>query len=109
MGDKITIIRKRQVIKEILEVGENLGKPGRPFIVTITLEGYLAKPKDDEPYSGAKVEEIREVPKEEKQKVDEVETKKEVEEAEKAVEEEKVEDKVEKKPPPSVSNPVRVN
>jgi hypothetical protein len=30
------------VVKEILEIGENLGKPGRPFIVTITLQGYFA-------------------------------------------------------------------
>ena len=41
-GDKLTIIQKRQVIKEILECGSELGKPGRPFVVTITLEGYVA-------------------------------------------------------------------
>ena len=67
VGDKITVIQKRQVIKEILEVGQNLGKPGRPFIVTITLEGYLAKPKDKEPHSGARIEEIKEEEEEKKE------------------------------------------
>lgn len=47
-GDKLTIIQKRQVVKEILEIGENLGKPGRPFIVTVTLKGYFAKPEAKE-------------------------------------------------------------
>ena len=45
VGDKLTVIHKRQVVKEILETGENLGKPGRPFIVTIQLKGYFAKPE----------------------------------------------------------------
>ena len=35
VGDTLTVIHKRQVVKQILEVGENLGKPGRPFIVTV--------------------------------------------------------------------------
>ena len=48
IGDKLTVIHKRQVVKEILETGENLGKPGRPFIVTIELKGYFAKPETRE-------------------------------------------------------------
>ena len=45
VGDKLTIIHKRQVVKEILETGADLGKPGRPFIVTVELKGYFAKPE----------------------------------------------------------------
>lgn len=48
VGDKLTIIHKRQVVKEILEVGQDLGKPGRPFIVTVSLEGYFAKEESAE-------------------------------------------------------------
>ena len=41
MGDKLTVVKKGQVIKEILEVGDGLGKPGRPYIVTVTYVGYF--------------------------------------------------------------------
>ena len=39
VGDKLTVIKKGQCIKEILEVGEGLGKPGRPYLVTVTYVG----------------------------------------------------------------------
>ena len=48
VGDKLTIIHKRQVVKEILEKGSNLGKPGRPFIVTVQIYGYIAKQETEE-------------------------------------------------------------
>jgi len=35
-------------VKEILEIGANLGKPGRPFICTVTIQGYFAKPESAE-------------------------------------------------------------
>jgi len=34
-------IVKKQVWKEILEVGEGLSKPGKPYIVTVELKGWL--------------------------------------------------------------------
>ena len=44
VGDSLTIIKKRQVVKNILEVGEqNTGKPGKPYIATVSFVGYLAK------------------------------------------------------------------
>ena len=44
VGDSLTIIKKRQVVKTILEVGEqNAGKPGKPYIVMVSYIGYLAK------------------------------------------------------------------
>ena len=58
VGDNLTVIHKRQVVKEILEVGENLGKPGRPFIVTVTLQGYFAKPESKQTIK-ERVEEIK--------------------------------------------------
>ena len=48
VGDKLTIVHKRQVVKEIIEIGENLGKPGRPFIVTVQMMGYFAEPETKE-------------------------------------------------------------
>jgi hypothetical protein len=43
-GDELTIIKKRQVVKTIMEVGEsNTGKPGKPYVVTVSYKGYLAK------------------------------------------------------------------
>ena len=43
VGDKLTIIKKAQVVKTILEVGEQFtGKPGRPYIVKVNLIGYFA-------------------------------------------------------------------
>ena len=39
--------------------------------MTITLEGYLAKPKDKEPDSGARVEELKEDEEEKKEEVNE--------------------------------------
>lgn len=59
VGDKLTVIQKRQVVKEILEIGENLGKPGRPFIVTIQMQGYFAKPETREQRK-AKLQAIKE-------------------------------------------------
>jgi len=59
VGDKLTVIHKRQVVKEILEVGENLGKPGRPYIVTVQMKGYLAKPETKEQRK-AKLQAIKE-------------------------------------------------
>ena len=47
-GDKVTIITKRQVVKEIMQVGKDLGKPGRPFICTVSVVGYFAKPESEE-------------------------------------------------------------
>ena len=42
IGDKISIVKKQQVVKSILQVGErNMGKPGRPFIVKLYLLGYF--------------------------------------------------------------------
>ena len=46
IGDKLTIIKKLQVTKEILETGDGLGKPGRPYIVNISYKGYF-KEKDE--------------------------------------------------------------
>jgi hypothetical protein len=47
VGDKLTIIKKAQVVKTILEVGEGgLGKPGKPYIVKVSLLGYFA-PKEE--------------------------------------------------------------
>ena len=59
VGDKLTVIQKRQVVKEILEVGQNLGKPGRPFIVTVELQGYFAKAESKEQRK-AKIQAIKE-------------------------------------------------
>lgn len=42
VGDNLTIIQKRQVTKTILSTGEGLGKPGRPYIVKVEIEGYFA-------------------------------------------------------------------
>jgi hypothetical protein len=43
----LTIVKKAQVIKTILEVGESgLGKPGKPYIVKVNLLGYFA-PKEE--------------------------------------------------------------
>jgi hypothetical protein len=43
VGDKLTIIKKMQVTKTIIETGNSLtGKPGRPFIVKVSLLGYFA-------------------------------------------------------------------
>ena len=43
VGDKLTIIKRQQVTKTILEVGVNdIGKPGKPYIVTVSLLGYFA-------------------------------------------------------------------
>ena len=47
------------MVKQILEVGENLGKPGRPFIVTVQMTGYFAKPESKEERK-AKLQAIRE-------------------------------------------------
>lgn len=47
-GDKVTIITKRQVVKEIMRVGADLGKPGRPFICTVSVLGYFAKPESEQ-------------------------------------------------------------
>lgn len=52
VGDELTIIKKRQVVKKILETGEqNTGKPGKPYIVKVSFVGYLAasEGKDAEP------------------------------------------------------------
>lgn len=44
VGDKLTIIKRQQVTKTILEVGQNhVGKPGKPYIVTVSLLGYFAE------------------------------------------------------------------
>ena len=43
VGDRLTVIKKGQCIKTIMEVGQNYtGKPGRPFIVFVNLLGYFA-------------------------------------------------------------------
>ena len=48
VGDSLTIIKKRQVVKTILEVGDHKsGKPGKPYIVTISYIGYFAKDEQD--------------------------------------------------------------
>jgi len=46
VGDTLTIIKKKQVTKKILEVGQDLGKPGRPFVVRVSYIGYFAKTRD---------------------------------------------------------------
>ncbi|TNV85630.1 hypothetical protein FGO68_gene3643 [Halteria grandinella] len=43
VGDMITVVKKGQVTKEILETGQGLGKPGRPYEVLID---YTAKFSD---------------------------------------------------------------
>ena len=43
IGDLLTVIKKGQVTKTILEVGEGLGKPGRPYEVTVSLKGYFVE------------------------------------------------------------------
>ena len=42
IGDTITVIKKRQVTKRILQPGQNLGKPGRPYTVIVSLRAYFA-------------------------------------------------------------------
>ena len=50
VGDKLTIIKRQQVTKKILKVGENtVGKPGKPYIVTVSLLGYFAKTREEVP------------------------------------------------------------
>jgi FKBP-type peptidyl-prolyl cis-trans isomerase len=44
VGDVMTVVQKRQVTKRILKVGEDLGKPGRPYVVSVTITGFFAKP-----------------------------------------------------------------
>jgi hypothetical protein len=47
VGDRLTIIKKQQVVKTILEVGDGgLGKPGRPYIVKVNLLGYFAPKRE---------------------------------------------------------------
>lgn len=41
-GDFLQIIKKRQVTKRIITPGQNLGKPGRPYIVKVSIKGYFA-------------------------------------------------------------------
>ena len=45
VGDKLSIVKRQQVTKTILEPGANdgQGKPGKPYIVTVGLLGYFAK------------------------------------------------------------------
>jgi hypothetical protein len=52
VGDKLSIVKRQQVTKTILEVGANdgQGKPGKPYIVTVGLLGYFAK--KDQPVEG---------------------------------------------------------
>ena len=46
VGDRLTIIKKQQVVKTILEVGNpGVGKPGRPYIVKVNLRGFFAPEK----------------------------------------------------------------
>ena len=45
-GDNLTIIANRKVTKTIISTGEGLGKPGRPFIVLVDIEGFFAKPEE---------------------------------------------------------------
>lgn len=42
-GDLVTVIPKRQVTKRIIEPGQHLGKPGKPFVVRVIVKGYFAK------------------------------------------------------------------
>ena len=51
VGDRLVIIKRQQVTKTILEVGEknNIGKPGKPYIVTVSLLGYFAENKEEIP------------------------------------------------------------
>lgn len=43
VGDKLTIVKRQQVTKTIQKAGEsNTGKPGKPYIVKVTLQGYFA-------------------------------------------------------------------
>lgn len=48
VGDKLSIVKRQQVTKTILEVGANdgQGKPGKPYIVTVGLLGYFAKKEE---------------------------------------------------------------
>lgn len=42
-GDKLTIVKRQQVTKTIIEAGSQTGgKPGRPYIVKVSLLGYFA-------------------------------------------------------------------
>lgn len=46
VGDKLTVVKRQQVTKTILVPGDNsLGKPGKPYIVKVSLLGYFA-PKE---------------------------------------------------------------
>jgi len=36
------------VTKRIVEAGKDLGKPGKPFIVTVSYEAYFAKKREEE-------------------------------------------------------------
>jgi len=42
-GDILIVIKKGQVTKTILEVGQGIGKPGRPYEVTVSLKGFFAE------------------------------------------------------------------
>lgn len=43
VGDKLTIVKKQQVTKTILQPGDRSStKPGKPYIVKVTLLGYFA-------------------------------------------------------------------
>jgi len=44
------------VTKRIIEPGQNLGKPGRPFTVIVTLKGYFAAKEEDKPQDKASKE-----------------------------------------------------
>ena len=41
------IVKKKQVTKRIVEPGQNLGKPGKPFVVKVAIRGYFAAQADD--------------------------------------------------------------
>lgn len=42
VGDRITVVKRGGAIKEILETGEGLGKPGRPYIVKVIYKAYFS-------------------------------------------------------------------
>ncbi len=42
VGYFLQIVKKRLVTKRIITPGQNLGKPGRPYIVKVSLKGYFA-------------------------------------------------------------------
>ena len=42
IGDQMTVIEKRQVIKTIVTPAKELGKPGRPYVAVVSIVAFFA-------------------------------------------------------------------